>query len=323
MTVPKEAGGLPAGARLRDIRTAGAAARHKEGMTLQMDDRQTAKRVLAIHDLSGVGKCSLTAILPVLSAAGLECAALPTAVLSTHTGGFGEVVCQDLTDGMLPSARHWLREGVGFDALYSGYLASREQLGIVREIFRMFRAGQEGGPLTLVDPVMGDNGRLYRLYTPEMAREMAGLCACADVIVPNLTEAAILLGREYRPAVSREEAVELLHALSRLGPRRVVLTGVGFSADRLGAACYDADTGREGFAAERTVPGHFYGTGDLFSSVLLAGLLHSKGLEAAMRAAVEFTAESIRRTVDRGMEPRYGVCFEPGLPGLTCRMESE
>ena len=279
------------------------------------------KRVLAVHDLSGVGKCSLTVALPILSAAGLECAALPTAVLSTHTGGFGKVVCRDLTGDMLPFARHWLREQVRFDALYSGYLASAEQIRIVREVFHLFHAGKTDKPLVMVDPVMGDNGRLYSLYTLEMAAKMTELCSAADILVPNLTEAAILLGREYRPAVSREEAVEMMKALSQLGPRRIVLTGVSFGAGRLGAACYDADVGWADFAMEETVPGHFHGTGDVFASVLLAGLLHGRNLETAMQIAVEFTAHSIRRTVETDADPRFGVCFEPGLSGLLERIK--
>ncbi len=289
-------------------------------MRKTMQETGSLKRALAVHDLSGVGKCSLTVVLPVLSAAGVECAALPTAVLSTHTGGFGPVVCRDLTEEMLPFARHWLRERVTFDAVYTGYLSSPEQIQVVKDLFRMFRTGSGSRPLMLVDPVMGDNGRLYSLYTPEMARRMAELCAQADVIVPNLTEAAILLGREYRPSVNREEAAELMRALARLGPRQVVLTGVGFGVGRMGAACYDAGIGWVGFVLQEEIPGHFHGTGDLFASVLLAGLLHGKSLEASVRIAVNFTAESVRRTAAGGTEPRYGVCFEPGLSGLLEQM---
>ncbi len=289
---------------------------YREGLA----EKGKMKRALAIHDLSGVGKCSLTVAMPILSAAGVECSAMPTAVLSTHTGGFGEVVCQDLTAAMLPFARHWMRERVSFDALYSGYLASHEQLGIVKEVFRLFRGGGASKPLVLVDPVMGDNGRLYSLCTAEMAVKMRELCESADVIVPNLTEAAILLGREYRIPASREEVVELMQALAGLGPRRVVLTGIRFGQDKIGAGCYDADLDWTGFAMQEEVPGHFHGTGDIFASVLLAGLLHGRGLEAAMGIAVDFTAESIRRTVKLGTEPRYGVCFELGLHGLLERI---
>lgn len=287
---------------------------------MTVNNENECKRAAAIHDLSGVGKCSLTVILPILSAAGIECAALPTAVLSTHTGGFGEVVCRDLTEDMLPIARHWRREHIGFDALYSGYLASYQQIGLVRETFGLLRGSRT---LVMVDPVMGDDGRLYSLYIPEMARGMADLCACADIIVPNLTEAAILLGRDYRPRLTPEETEETLRALSRLGPRRVVLTGVHFREGELGAACYDAGIDRMEYEAGPAVPGRFHGTGDVFASVLLAGLLHGNSLAGAVRLAVSFTAESIRRTADAGTDPRFGVRFEPGLPGLAERINGK
>lgn len=287
---------------------------------MTVNNENECKRAAAIHDLSGVGKCSLTVILPILSAAGIECAALPTAVLSTHTGGFGEVVCRDLTEDMLPIARHWRREHIGFDALYSGYLASYQQIGLVRETFGLLRGSRT---LVMVDPVMGDDGRLYSLYTPEMARGMADLCACADIIVPNLTEAAILLGRDYRPRLTPGETEETLRALSRLGPRRVVLTGVHFREGELGAACYDAGIDRMEYEAGPAVPGRFHGTGDVFASVLLAGLLHGNSLAGAVRLAVSFTAESIRRTADAGTDPRFGVRFEPGLTGLAERINGK
>jgi pyridoxine kinase len=149
------------------------------------------KRIVAIHDISGVGKCSLTAVLPIVSAAGVECSCLPTAVLSTHTGGFEGFTFRDLTDDLLPVAEHWKREGVVFDALYSGYLGSLAQIGVVREIFDMFRGD---GALVLVDPVMADNGKLYSLFTHEHVKGMRELCGCADIIVPNRTEAAFMLG---------------------------------------------------------------------------------------------------------------------------------
>ena len=155
------------------------------------------KRVLAIHDLSGAGKCSLTVVLPVLSALGCAVSVLPTALLSTHTGGFRDPVYRDLTGDMLPWAEHWRREGACFDAVYSGFLGSAAQIEIVREIFGMFR---EVNPAVriVVDPVMGDGGRLYKTYTKEMADGMARLCAAADLIVPNTTEAYYLLGEPYR-----------------------------------------------------------------------------------------------------------------------------
>lgn len=275
------------------------------------------KRVAAIHDLSGVGKCSLTVALPVLSAAGVECAALPTAVLSTHTGGFTDIVCRDLTADMLPIARHWRREGVRFDALYSGYLASYEQIEIVRKIFELFRSGGEDEPerpLVMVDPVMGDFGRLYSLYTPAMAKGMTKLCSQADILVPNRTEAAILLGREYSgDPLTPAAAEEIARALSEQGPRQVVLTGVNFDLRETGVACFDRETGRIDFVMRERIPGTYHGTGDIFASALLAGLMRGRTLRDAARIAVDFVCGAIRRTAEAGTDTRFGVRFEEGL----------
>lgn len=275
------------------------------------------KRAAAIHDISGVGKCSLTVALPILSAAGVECAALPTAVLSTHTGGFTDIVCRDLTADMLPIARHWKREGVRFDALYSGYLASFEQIEIVSGIFDMFR---EKDTLVMVDPVMGDNGRLYSLYTPAMAQGMAKLCAKADILVPNRTEAALLLGRTYNDGpLTVETAGEMLRALSAMGPRQIVLTGVNFGERDYGVACFDARTGRVDFAMNERIPGTYHGTGDIFASALLSGLMRGCPLPGAARNAVDFVCGAIRRTAEAGTDPRFGVRFEEGLAEFAAR----
>ena len=255
-----------------------------------------------------------------LAACGVECAALPTAYLSTHTGGFGEPVVRDLTAEMVPSARHWRRAEVLFDAFYFGYLSSQEQAGAAREIFRLFR---DQKPLMLVDPVMGDEGRLYSRMTVEIEREIAVLCAQADVITPNLTEAALLLHQEYEPRPSRDRVIDMARALSRLGPRRVVLTGVRCLNTGIGVACYDADVGWVNLIMGEETPGHFHGTGDLFASALLAGLLHGKTLDQAARIAVDFTADSVRLTAACRTQERLGLLFETLLPGLAAYFRDE
>ena len=177
----------------------------------------------AIHDLSGVGKCSLTVALPILSACGVETAVMPTAVLSTHTGGFTGYTYRDLTEDMLPMAEHWKKEGCSFDALYSGFLGSPQQIGIVAEIFAMFR---EKGAFVAVDPVMGDAGKLYATYTKEMADGMGTLCRSADLVMPNFTEACHILGMPYREGPYEEAYVrEILERLCAMGPKMAVLTG--------------------------------------------------------------------------------------------------
>jgi len=266
------------------------------------------KRVAAIHDISGVGKCSLTVALPIISAAGVECSAMPTAVLSTHTGGFEGFTFRDLTDDMRDIAEHWKKENIHFDAFYSGYLGSLGQIAIVRDIFEMFRTPEI---LIMVDPVMADNGKLYSLFTMDHVKRMAKLCGHADVIVPNRTEAAFMLEWEYKDGpMKKGEIDELLYALSGLGSKQVVLTGVHFGDDDLGAACYDARTGQIDYVMDKRIEGMYHGTGDVFGSFLMGALMCGRDLAAATRIAVDFTCAAIRLTAQDGTGPRMGVRFE-------------
>lgn len=272
------------------------------------------KRVLAIHDISCVGRCSLTVALPIISAAGFDCGVLPTAVLSTHTGGFTGFTYRDLTDDIKPIAAHWDSLGLRFDALYSGFLGSFEQIDLVAEVFDNFKAANG---IVLVDPVMADNGQLYPIYSPEMAKGMAGLCAHADIIVPNLTEAAFLLNEPYVGTDYDRAFVEgLLERLTSLGAKQVVLTGISYEPGMLGAVCYDSRTGEKGYFALEWINDYFHGTGDVFGSSLLAGLLTGRSLSEAMEIAVKYTHRCIVLTVEAGQERRYGVCFEKAFPYL-------
>lgn len=271
------------------------------------------KSCLAIHDISGLGKCSLTIALPVLSAAGVETTVLPTAAFSNHTA-FREYTCTDLTGDMLPAAEIWKGLGVSFGALYSGFLGSEKQIHIVSEIFELFR---DRDTLILVDPVMGDNGRLYSTYTPAMAAGMSSLCKKADIIVPNMTEACYLLGREYRKGPYSPDYIrEILWGLSELGPRYIVLTGVYFSEEEYGAACFCRETGETAFTLKKRYDGMFHGTGDLFASVLLAALLSGKKIETAIEIAAQFVCHSIENTIKAGTNPLFGVKFERELGWL-------
>ena len=274
-------------------------------------------RVAAVHDLSGAGKCALTIVLPVMSALGCEVSVLPTAVLSTHTGGFTNPVVRDLTADMLPTAEHWKREGACFEAIYSGFLGSAEQIGIVKEIFRINREVNPDIKI-LVDPVIGDHGKLYRTYTKEMADGMAQLCEAADIIVPNMTEAYHLLGETYKEGpYAKEEITRMLRELSAMGPKTVVLTGVWFDEEKIGAACYDRDADSADFVLHTRVPGAFHGTGDLFASVLLGGIMQGLSVKEACGCAVSGVAECIAETVKSGRkDTRWGVKFEKCLPFL-------
>lgn len=279
-------------------------------------------RVAAVHDLSGFGRCSLTIVMPVLSAMGVQCCPLPTALLSTHTGGFQGNTFLDLTDQMGPAAAHWKAEGVTFDGIYTGFMGSREQIALTGAFIRTFKRSE---CRIIVDPVMGDHGKAYRTYTPEMCREMAGLAELADVITPNRTEAALLLGEDYGTLrLDREEDCRRwCEALSLKGRRSVVLTGVSLTEDTVGAACFDHEAGRVEFAAAPLVKGAFHGTGDLFASVLVGAVVRGKTLLEAARLAAEFTSQCVRRTWNEGTPRREGVGFEPLLWRLGQKMEED
>lgn len=273
----------------------------------------------AIHDLSGVGKCSLTVALPVLSACGVETSALPTAVLSTHTGGFQGFTYRDLTEDLLPIAQHWKSLHCRFSALYSGFLGSAAQIGAVEEIFSMFR---EPDGLVFVDPVMGDNGKLYQTYTEEMANGMGRLCRKADVVAPNMTEACRLLGLSYADGPYEKGQIEdILGKLCKLGPRMAILTGISLDEEKLGAACRDSRTGEISFFLLPRIEGFYHGTGDLFSSALLGGLLNGIGLSAACALATEFTHRAIVTTHQYSHDYRFGPKFEIHLPWLAGEIE--
>lgn len=261
------------------------------------------KRLATVQDLSCLGKCSLTVALPVISAMGIECAVLPTAVLSTHTGFPGNT-CLDLSGELLPMARHWHSLGVHLDGISTGYLANAAQCDQVAELLSLF----PGVPL-FVDPVMGDNGKLYRGMAPEFPRAMGALCARAAVIVPNLTEACLLTGRAYNPRPTRGECQSLLSALLDLGCGSVVLTGIPGDG-KIGVA---VQTRGEGpiFRFAPKIPWSFHGTGDIFSAVTVGSLLQGLPLEEAAIRAAQFVAACLT-AADPAKEP-FGVPFETCL----------
>lgn len=271
------------------------------------------KRVLAVHDISCFGRCSLTVALPILSAAGIECTSLPTAVLSTHTGGFEGFTYRDLTADILPISDHWQTLDITFDALYTGFLGSFEQIDIVKELFN--RHGEKA--LKIVDPVMADNGVLYSIFPETFPQGMASLCAQADVVMPNITEATLMLGEPYVEGPYSQEYIDgLMKKLADLGPRKVILTGVFYEEGVLGAATYDAITGETSYASAPAIPGYFHGTGDVFGSAIVAALVSGTSLEEAARIAVDFTVEAINRTVADKTDIRFGVNFEQSLPSM-------
>ena len=271
------------------------------------------KRVLSIQDISCVGKCSLTVALPIISAAGIETAILPTAVLSTHTA-FKNFTFRDLTDDIRPIADHWKQQRIGFDGIATGYLGSFRQIELVEELFREF---DHPGMLRFVDPAMGDNGTLYVGFDESFARRMGELCGKADIIVPNLTEAAFMLGEEYlESGYTAGDIRALLRRLCGLGVPVAAVTGVSLTPEQCGVMAYDSRSGEYCEYYSERIPRSFHGTGDVFSSACFAALMRGQTLARAIRTAVEYTVESIRQTVASENHNWYGVDFESAMPLL-------
>ena len=279
------------------------------------------KRALAIHDISCIGRCSLTVALPILSAAGIETAALPTALLSTQTAGFEHYTYLDLSEQIPPIVRHWQDLGERFDAIYTGFLGSERQIDLIADVIDSFR---EAETFVLVDPVMADFGKLYPVYTDAMAKNMRRLCRRAGLIIPNLTEAAFLLDEPYLGETHTVTQIrELLQRLTDLGCPRALVTGARLRPGRLGAACYDAERDTFSYYDGAYLCNIFHGTGDVFGSSLLAGLLRGLPLEQAMAVAIDYTHVCLEYTVEEGRPTHYGPCFERATPYLLHRLGIE
>ena len=269
-------------------------------------------RIAAIHDLSCFGRCSLTIALPVLSAMGCQCCPLPTALLSAHTGFPGNTFL-DLTAEMGRIADHWTAMDLQFDAIYSGFLGSADQVDTVARFFNTFK---KSSTAVIVDPVMGAHGTAYRTCTPELCRGMRVLAENSDVITPNLTEAALLLDRPYEE-IQRTDAYEVVRRLSVGGRRSVVLTGYSSESGQTGALCFDRDSGESKAVQTPREPQDFSGTGDLFASVLAGGAARGVPLFQAAQAAADFVRDCTARTLAEGLTEQDGVDFEPLLGQLT------
>ena len=276
------------------------------------------KRIITVQDISCVGKCSLTVALPVISAMGVEACVLPTAVLSTHTA-FKGFTFRDLTADISAITSHWKQEKIGFDAIYTGYLGSFEQIELMHSLIADFGGGSTR---VIVDPCMGDNGALYSGFTPDFAKAMAVLCSKADVIVPNLTEASFMLDVPYVAAGYTKEYIEdLVQKLAGLGSRRVVLKGVSFDDKKIGIVSYDSQNQKISWYFHERMPQSFHGTGDIFASVLTGALVRGFELQDACRLAADFVVEAIRATLSHKDYNWYGVDFESAIPFLVERLK--
>lgn len=267
------------------------------------------RRILTVQDISCLGQCSMTVALPILSACGHETCVLPTAVLSTHTGGFGSVHYRDLTQDISPIVSHWRRENIRFDAIYAGYLGSIEQIALLQELFDTM-AGNDG--VRVLDPAMADGGKLYHGFDDQYVEAMKTLCTHADVLIPNLTEACLLTGTPYEARNDQEFARGLLGKLGNLCPC-VVLTGVGDAPDRTGVALLQ--NGEIRFYHHEKLPKSYHGTGDIFASAFVGAWQQGNSLGAAVKIAADFTTLCIRKTWENPAH-WYGVKFEEALPEL-------
>lgn len=269
------------------------------------------KRVLTVQDLSCIGRCSLTVALPILSAMGLETAVLPTAVLSTHTQ-FQNFTFRDLTDDLNGILAHWEKERFTFDAVYTGYLGSVQQIDIVLSMFETYR---KCGSLLIADPAMGDAGKLYTGFDLAFVKRMAEVCAHADIIVPNMTEAAFLLGIDYRDAGYDESYIhDVLKRLCGLGAKTAVLTGVSFHDSELGVMAYDSEKNLFYSYFNEKLPISYHGTGDCFASCFTGALVRGEGLEGAMKLSADFICACLKLTMADPNRRTYGVNFEEALP---------
>ncbi len=287
---------------------------------------RTQKRILSVQDISCFGKCSLTVTLPIVSAVGIETAILPTAVLSTHTAGFTGFTFRDLTDDIQKISDHWASVPVDFDGIETGYLGSAQQIELVSALFDRF-----GGESTaiIVDPVMADNGALYPGFTEEYVKKMAGLCAKADYILPNMTEACLMLGIPYKnEGYDRAYIEDMLRKLTALGAKTAVLTGVSLRGDEydptlLGAMAYNAEKDEFTVCMKEKLDASFHGTGDVFASVFAAAIIRSGFVSApssivyeAISLAADFVCSCIRKTLSDPHPCTYGVNFEACIPEL-------
>ncbi len=269
------------------------------------------KKILTIQDISCVGQCSLTVALPIISACGVETCVLPSAVLSTHTAGFKGYTFRDLTDDMPDIRAHWEKEGIKFDAIYTGYLGSTKQIDYVKDIFD---SGSKEGTVTIVDPAMADNGKLYPAFDEEYVEAMKGLCASADFIVPNMTEAALLAGMHYEDGEDRRYVDKVMDKLIEMGCKNIILKGLpSKNGNYIGILMYV--DGKMDYYEHEKLPNSCHGTGDVYASAFVGALMRGKSANEAARIAAEYAMECIKETAKLDNH-WYGAAFELALPKL-------
>lgn len=273
------------------------------------------KRVAAIHDLSGFGKASLNVVIPILSSMKIQVCPVPTAILSTHTGGFENYTFLDLTDYMKEYINHWKTLDISFDAIYSGFLGSEKQIDIVSDFIDYFSKNNES--LVVVDPVMGDDGVLYPTITADLVNQMRKLIGKSEVITPNFTEACFLLGEHYREYVNLDILKKWLKALSKSGPKIVIITSVPEKdSTRTGVVAYNSYDDRYWKVTNRHIRALYPGTGDAFTSVIVGSLLNGDSLSIAIDKATQFVIMSLKASYGYNYPKREGILLEKVLDTL-------
>ena len=267
-------------------------------------------KILTVQDISCVGQCSLTVALPIISACGIETCVLPSAVLSTHTGGFTGYTFRDLTDDMPAIKDHWVRQGIRFDAVYTGYLGSTRQIDYVVDIFNEVGAD---GCLKIVDPAMADNGKLYPGFNSDFVAAMKTLCAKADYLIPNITEACMLTDMEYRTSYDRAFIDTIIERLVALGCKNMIFTGISYAEGKTGVVVYE--NGEYAYYEHDKLPVSCHGTGDIYASAFVGALVRGKSAYEAAKIAADYTLECIKVTVEEENH-WYGAKFEPVLGKL-------
>ncbi len=267
-------------------------------------------KILTIQDISCVGQCSLTVALPIISACGIETCVLPSAVLSTHTAGFKGYTFRDLTDDMPAIRSHWIAEGIKFDAVYTGYLGSEKQIDYVYDIMRDNAAE---ACVKIVDPAMADNGKLYPGFDTAFVNAMKKLCAAADYVIPNITEACLLTDTEYKTSYDRRYIDTLLHKLTALGCKNVIFTGISYEEGKTGVVVYE--NGTYSYYEHEHLPNSCHGTGDIYASAFVGALVRGKSAFDSARIAADYTVLCIKATEEE-KNHWYGAKFEPVLPYL-------
>ncbi len=267
-------------------------------------------KILTIQDISCVGQCSLTVALPIISACGIETCVLPSAVLSTHTGGFKGFTFRDLTDDMPAIKEHWLKENIKFDAIYTGYLGSTKQIDYVSDIMN---AMGKVGCVKIVDPAMADNGNLYYGFDDAFVQAMKKLCSKADYVLPNITEACFLTDTEYKTDYDKAYIDEILEKLVALGAKNIIFTGITYEKGKTGVVVYE--NGQYSYYEHELLTNSCHGTGDIYASAFTGALIRGKSAYDAAKIAADYTVECIRETA-KEENHWYGAKFEPVLGKL-------